>query len=248
MKKNEFSELLSNLLIAGSVSLAIMPLILGDQLVLIVGGLMQEGGVMIDQFHKNYVHYDWHWFWATGNGAATRGGVLGHPTIIDPRMTAPSIVMVGGHDSGYVNTWPDFPPHVVSDSCNCWGAYHQSLDESADTVGSGTSSATPFAAGGAARILQEARAIPLPREFDFGCPRETRAGCLRFGNLTDNVYLRGIHDTEQHGAGRHVCASRGISLGNHAGDRRANGEETLAIGCASPPCSVVLSQARFRCG
>jgi len=55
MKKNEFSELLSNLLIVGSVSLAIMPLILGDQLVLIVGGLMQEGGVMIDQFH-NYLN------------------------------------------------------------------------------------------------------------------------------------------------------------------------------------------------
>ena len=54
MKKNEFSELLSNLLIVGSVSLALMPLILGDQLVLIVSGMMQEGGVMIDQFH-NYV-------------------------------------------------------------------------------------------------------------------------------------------------------------------------------------------------
>jgi hypothetical protein len=54
MKKNEFSELLSNLLIIGSVSLALMPLILGDQLVLIVGGMMQEGGVMIDQFH-NYI-------------------------------------------------------------------------------------------------------------------------------------------------------------------------------------------------
>ena len=54
MKKNEFSELLSNLLIVGSVSLALMPLILGEQLVLIVSGMMQEGGVMIDQFH-NYV-------------------------------------------------------------------------------------------------------------------------------------------------------------------------------------------------
>ena len=56
MKKNEFSELLSNLLIIGSVSLAIMPLILGDRLVLVVGGLMTEGGIMIDQFH-NYVSW-----------------------------------------------------------------------------------------------------------------------------------------------------------------------------------------------
>ena len=56
MKKNEFSELLSNLLIIGSVSLAVMPFILGDRLVLVVGGLMREGGVMIGQFH-NYVSW-----------------------------------------------------------------------------------------------------------------------------------------------------------------------------------------------
>lgn len=97
-------------------------------------------------------------FWASGNGAATRGGVLGHPTLIDPRMT-PSIVMVGGHDSGYVNLWPDFPPHVVSDSCNSWAAYHTETEKSAEDVGGGTSGASPFAAGGAARILMEARRL-----------------------------------------------------------------------------------------
>lgn len=54
MKKNEFSELASNLLIFGSVSLAFMPFLLGDRLILIVTGLIQEGGVMIDQF-SNYL-------------------------------------------------------------------------------------------------------------------------------------------------------------------------------------------------
>lgn len=49
MKKNEFSELGSNLLIFGSVSLAVMPFLLGDRLFMIVTGLMKEGGVMIDQ-------------------------------------------------------------------------------------------------------------------------------------------------------------------------------------------------------
>ena len=97
-------------------------------------------------------------FWATGNGIGTRGGVLGHPTILDPRMT-PSIVMVGGHDSGYVNTWPGFPPHLVADSCNSWAAYRDKIKESDDTVGSGTSSATPYAAGSAAQILLEARRL-----------------------------------------------------------------------------------------
>ncbi|HKY30645.1 MAG TPA: hypothetical protein VJM12_22125 [Pyrinomonadaceae bacterium] len=54
MKKNEFSELGSNLLMVGSVSLAFMPFLLGDRLILIVTGLMHEGGLMIDQF-GNYL-------------------------------------------------------------------------------------------------------------------------------------------------------------------------------------------------
>lgn len=54
MKKNEFSELASNLLIVGSVSLAFAPFLLGDRLVLVVTGLMKEGGVMLDQF-SNYL-------------------------------------------------------------------------------------------------------------------------------------------------------------------------------------------------
>lgn len=71
----------------------------------------------------------------------------------------PSIVMVGGHDSGYINTWPGFPPHVVADSCNSWAAYRDKIKESDDTVGSGTSSATPYAAGSAAQVLIEARRL-----------------------------------------------------------------------------------------
>jgi hypothetical protein len=54
VKKNEFSEFASNLLIVGSVSLAFTPFVLGDRLILVVTGLMKEGGVMIDQF-SNYL-------------------------------------------------------------------------------------------------------------------------------------------------------------------------------------------------
>ena len=54
MKKNEFSEIASNLLIFGSVTLALAPFLLGDRLILVVTGLMKEGGVMIDQF-SNYL-------------------------------------------------------------------------------------------------------------------------------------------------------------------------------------------------
>lgn len=54
MKKNEFSEFGSNLLIIGSVSLAFTPFVLGDRLVLVVTGLMKDGGVMLDQL-SNYL-------------------------------------------------------------------------------------------------------------------------------------------------------------------------------------------------
>ncbi len=97
-------------------------------------------------------------FWASGNGLLTRGGVLGHPTLADP-MATPSVITVGGHDSGYINLWPGFPPHVVSDSCNSLAAKHMTTTESGPEVGSGTSSATPFAAGVAGRILLKARTI-----------------------------------------------------------------------------------------
>ena len=49
MKKLELTEAASNLLIVGSVSLAIAPFLLGDRLFLIVTGFMKEGGVMMDQ-------------------------------------------------------------------------------------------------------------------------------------------------------------------------------------------------------
>ena len=54
MRKSDISDAASNLLIVGSVSLAFAPFVLGDRLVLIVAGLMKEGGVMLDQF-SNYV-------------------------------------------------------------------------------------------------------------------------------------------------------------------------------------------------
>ncbi|HEU4933927.1 MAG TPA: hypothetical protein VFT48_17705 [Pyrinomonadaceae bacterium] len=56
MKKNEFSEFGSNLLIIGSVTLAFAPFLLGDRLFMIVTGLVQEGGVMIDQV-GNYLSW-----------------------------------------------------------------------------------------------------------------------------------------------------------------------------------------------
>ncbi|HSK63745.1 MAG TPA: hypothetical protein VK893_07890 [Pyrinomonadaceae bacterium] len=54
MRKSDLSDAASNLLIVGSVSLALAPFVLGDRLVLIVAGFIKEGGVILDQF-SNYV-------------------------------------------------------------------------------------------------------------------------------------------------------------------------------------------------
>ena len=33
-----------------------------------------QGPAVIDQYHGNYVHYNWHWFWKTGNGDLNNQG------------------------------------------------------------------------------------------------------------------------------------------------------------------------------
>ncbi|HEX2240362.1 MAG TPA: S8 family serine peptidase, partial [Actinomycetota bacterium] len=127
--------------------------------------------------------------WASGNGALFRFGVVGHPTLLSPHL-GPSAVIVGGHDSGYVTTWPGFPPHVVSDACASWAAYHTKNKKSAENVGGGTSAATPFVAGGAARILLEARR--LLGETDTGVTGGVVAagpkGLVDDGPLSDGTF------------------------------------------------------------
>ena len=49
MKKNDLSEAASNMLIFSSVSVALVPFLLGDRLIPIVTGLMGEGGTMLNQ-------------------------------------------------------------------------------------------------------------------------------------------------------------------------------------------------------
>ena len=129
-------------------------------------------------------------FWASGNGAAFRGGVLGHPTPATAHLT-PSAIVVGGHDSGQVNVWPGFPPHVVSDSCNSWAAQFNHTTQSGDSVGGGTSAATPFVAGGATEILLDARRILGDTRTGVrtgGVMAEGPSGLVASGPLADGVF------------------------------------------------------------
>ncbi len=96
-------------------------------------------------------------FWGTGNGALFHHGVLGHPSQLTPHMT-PSVIRVGGHDSGRVALWPGQGPHIVSDVCANWRVVHRSMDEW-DQWGDGTSAATPYAAGIGAQIILAARRL-----------------------------------------------------------------------------------------
>ena len=59
-----------------------------------------KGPAIIDQFHANFVHYDWHWFWKTGNGDLNNQGTHQLDVAawaIDDDQTHPSKVMsIGG--------------------------------------------------------------------------------------------------------------------------------------------------------
>jgi hypothetical protein len=128
-------------------------------------------------------------FWATGNGAAFRFGVLGHPTQLLPQHT-PSVIRVGGHDSGYVTVWPGSSPHVISDACWSWAAEHDTMDEWTPRTGSGTSGATPFVAGLAGNIILEARALlgdPRTGVTD-GVLASGDAGAITTGPLADGAF------------------------------------------------------------
>lgn len=129
-------------------------------------------------------------FWAAGNGALGRFGGVGHPSELAPHLT-PSVIRVGGHDTGRITPWPGWSPHVVSDACDSWAAEHATLDESTPATGGGTSGATPFAAGLAGELVLEARRLlgdartgvrdGVLAEGDLPPPS---AGPLADGNLT----------------------------------------------------------------
>lgn len=55
MKNLELSEPASHLLVFSAVIVAFMPFLLGDRLILIANSLLNEGGVMFNQFHTYLV-------------------------------------------------------------------------------------------------------------------------------------------------------------------------------------------------
>jgi hypothetical protein len=98
-------------------------------------------------------------FFASGNGLAGFDGVVGMPTLTMP-TGAPDAILVGAHDNGRILTWPGTPPHVIADGYGPWMALYNSTDAvEPNPIACCTSTATPYAAGGAAALVQEARRL-----------------------------------------------------------------------------------------
>jgi predicted dehydrogenase len=58
-----------------------------------------RGPAKIPQYHGNYVHYNWHWFWPTGNGDMNNQGTHQLDVArwaLDPKLTNPVRVMALG--------------------------------------------------------------------------------------------------------------------------------------------------------
>jgi hypothetical protein len=102
----------------------------------------------------------------------------------------PSVLAVGAHDSGHVTVWHGSPPQVVSDGCDSWAAAHDHVSETGDRIGGGTSAATPFAAGRAARVLAVARELlhDASTGVDDGVVARGAAGGIASGPLADGVF------------------------------------------------------------
>jgi hypothetical protein len=125
-------------------------------------------------------------FWSSGNGLGGILGVAGMPTIANAHMT-PSAIRVGGQDSGYVETWPGFTPHVVSDACDSWAAAPETTKTYGERVGGGTSAAAPYAAGGAAAELLYARTLAGDRRTGVRAGAVARGRATKQGPLADGV-------------------------------------------------------------
>jgi Subtilase family len=95
----------------------------------------------------------------SGNGTAFVTGFAPTPTYL-LSTAPPGVVLVGGHDNGQATMWSGAPPHIVADA---YAGKTAIVDSSGgmkpDPIACCTSAASPYAAGGAAAIVLEAREL-----------------------------------------------------------------------------------------
>ncbi len=124
---------------------------------------------------------------ASGNGAAFATGFAPTPTYI-LSTGAPGVVLVGGDDNGKMTLWAGAPPHVVADAYSGYAAnFHDNGAMKPDPESCCTSAASPYAAGGAAAVIKQAREIlgDTSTGWHDGVVAQGPAGLVGKGPLAD---------------------------------------------------------------
>lgn len=156
-------------------------------------------------------------FAASGNGLGFQG-VVGEPTWQQSTASL-GVLQVGAHDNARMTLYQGIPPHVVADGYGGWRANARHLDESSPSGETCcTSAASPYAAGGAAAMLLEARRALGHRGTGFREGVGASGSAFGAGPLGDGVLaldelkrivlttaqprpVEGIHDGLMHWAG-----------------------------------------------
>lgn len=128
----------------------------------------------VDASHKKPL------FLSTGNGL-DNAGVAGFPSWLRGGSGVADAISVGANDNDYFAHWANQDPYVSADGCGNPVAA-QSETTGIENTGGGTSSATPFAAGGGAKLILEARRVL----GDLGTgPRTTGAAATGWDSLAE---------------------------------------------------------------
>jgi hypothetical protein len=193
-------------------------------------------------------------FAASGNGSAFVAGVAPTPTYL-LSTAPPGVILVGGHDNGKMTLWAGAPPHVVADAyAGPTAIFNSSTEVKPDPIACCTSAASPYAAGGAAALIQEARRILNDRTAGVhdgilaeGCPT-VKQGPLEDGDLTVDE----LKDVLFHTAEAFPAEGKHDGDIHWAGDPRppdyvefGPGANPFCVGCTTTPVpwSMIPSQA-----
>lgn len=127
---------------------------------------------------------------ASGNGTAFVAGFAPTPTYV-LSTAPPGVVLVGGHDNGKMTLWAGASPHVVADAYAGYTAIGKSSEKMRpDPMACCTSAASPYAAGGAAALIEEARRIlkDYSTGAENGVLARGRCGAVKKGPLADGDF------------------------------------------------------------
>lgn len=182
---------------------------------------------------------------ASGNGTVYLAGFLPTPTYI-LSTAPPGVILVGGHDNGRSTLWSGAPPHVVADAYMPMAAATRSIEPMhPEIMACCTSAAAPYAAGGAAALILEARKIlgdnlTGARGSALACGTKNK---VKSGPLADGVFtLEELNDLYFHTAEAFPAEGKDDGAIHWSGGLRppdqveyGPGGNPYCIGCTTTP-------------